>query len=611
MQKVRPLKTQIIFFFAVFMIALCAILTVMAIMQSINVASIIFAEQGLAITESVQRDLIDPAAFERIAKNKDPEDPAYHSIQQAMLKKLNETDALFLYTIAPVGDPAVHDWQYVIDGSDVIGGDDFSPLGVAVDLSNYDNSFWSAIDTKSSQYSKLEKDTEFDMWLFSVFTPILNANGNVIGIIGCDFNADRLIAIVTRQIIRQSILALLFAAVGVGVMLIFMRMIFPRLAKVTEILKSISEGDGDLTTRIAIRKMDEIGTMASYFNQTLDKIKDMIVLVKGEAARLGSIGTDLASNMTETATAINQITANIQSIKGQAISQSASVTETSATMEQVSNNINKLNEHVEEQTASVSRSSSAIEEMLANIQSVTGTLIKNAENVRELTAASEVGRSGLQGVSADIREIARESEGLLEINSVIKNIASQTNLLSMNAAIEAAHAGEAGRGFAVVADEIRKLAENSSGQSKIISGVLKKIKEAIDKITKSTNSVLDKFQAIDGSVRTVSDQEENIRNAMEEQGEGSKQILDAIAKLNEITQMVKQGSQEMLEGSREVINESKNLEKVTAEITNGVTEMAGGADQITIAVNRVNEISRENKDGIDNLTREMSKFKVE
>jgi methyl-accepting chemotaxis protein len=214
-------------------------------------------------------------------------------------------------------------------------------------------------------------------------------------------------------------------------------------------------------------------------------------------------------------------------------------------------------------------------------------------------------------VATDIQEIARESEGLLEINAVMENIASQTNLLSMNAAIEAAHAGEAGKGFAVVADEIRKLAESSGEQSKTISSVLKKIKESIDKITKSTDAVLNKFEAIDTGVKIVADQEENIRNAMEEQGEGSKQILDAIGQLNDITQLVKSGSVEMLEGSKEVIQESKNLEMVTQEITNGMNEMATGADQINAAVTRVNTISGQNKESIDVLVKEVSRFKVE
>ena len=370
-------------------------------------------------------------------------------------------------------------------------------------------------------------------------------------------------------------------------------------------------GQGDLTNHINFSSKDEIGDLSRNFNLTLEKIKDLITTIKKESDTLSGIGATLANNTTESAAAVNEISATIQSIKGQVVNQSASVTQTNATMEQISANIDKLNEEVKLQSQTVSQSSSAIEQMLANIQSVTQTLVKNAANVKDLMEASEVGRTGLQGVAQDIQEIAHESEGLLEINSVMQNIASQTNLLSMNAAIEAAHAGEAGKGFSVVADEIRKLAENSSVQSKTISAVLKKIKDSIDKITRSTGTVLDKFAAIDNGVKTVSDQEENIRNAMQEQGEGSKQVLKAISKLNEITRQVEEGSEQMLEGSKEIITESRNLEKVTQEISGGMTEMAKGASQINVAVNEVNDISGQNKGSIDNLIVAVSRFKIE
>jgi len=413
---------------------------------------------------------------------------------------------------------------------------------------------------------------------------------------------------ITRFTVILAVIAILVTATIIFVVLGY---VTKPIEKVTDTLKDISEGEGDLTRTIPEKGNDEITDMSRYFNLTLEKIKKLIVSIKEHSGVLSDTGNELASNMTETAAAMNEITANIQSIKGRMLNQSASVTQTGATMEQITNNINKLNGFVEQQTASVSKSSSAVEEMLANIKSVTQTLVKNGESVSELTTSSGLGRVSLQGAASDIQEIARNSEGLLQINKVMEDIASQTSLLSMNAAIEAAHAGEAGKGFAVVAEEIRKLADSSSQQSKTISAVLKNIKASIDKVSASTGTTLTNFEAIDSGVKTVSQQEENIRSTMEEQNEGSKYILEAVGKLNEITRQVKEESSEMLDGSREVIQESRNLDQVTQEITGGINEMASGAEQINKAVNKINEISAKNRENINLLVKEVSLFKVD
>jgi methyl-accepting chemotaxis protein len=405
------------------------------------------------------------------------------------------------------------------------------------------------------------------------------------------------------------IIMLIAIVIGVVLALFITRSIAAPISKMVNARGVL--GQGDLSQEITVDRNDEFGKMGTFFNETVEKIRGLVKTIKKEAETLYDIGNNLASNMTETAAAINQITGNITSIKQRAVNQSASVTETGATMEQITLNIQKLDEMIQTQSESISQSSSAIEQMLANIQSVTQTLVKNGENVKNLSDASNIGHQGLQEVSADIQEIAKESDGLIEINAVINNIASQTNLLSMNAAIEAAHAGEAGKGFAVVADEIRKLAENSSEQSKTINDVLKRITASINKISTSTESVLGKFEAIDSGVKTVADQEDSIRNAMEEQSEGSKQILDGVAKMNEITTKVKDSAAEMLEGSQQVVTESHNMEGATAEITNGINEMATGAGQINDAVSQIATLSSDNREGISALSSAVAKFKVQ
>jgi methyl-accepting chemotaxis protein len=603
----QSLKIRFIVIFSAFIIAVCVVVSVVSMGETSTIAMEIFSQRGRTAVKEVGA-LIDSESFLGLTRTLSMADPFFVDTQAKMLDLKNKTGALYLYTMARKRDSI---FIYVIDGSAAVDDEDvFSPLGAEEDTSEYDSAFFATLATKTTQVSDLTYQQGWG-WLISVYEPILDSNGNIAGIIGCDFAADFLRNTLRAHVIKFVVMGVVFSAAGFIVLAVMLRLIFARLAKINTLLKEISQGEGDLTRRIKITRQDEIGELASYFNLTMDKIKNLVGTIKTRASSLEQTGDELVSNMTQTAASINQISQNINGIKGQVFNQSTSVTQTGSTMERVSANISKLNTIVEEQTESVSQSSAAVEQMLANIQSVTQTLIKNSQNVQGLTAASEVGRVGLVEVSRDLTDIDVVSEGLLEITSVMQSLASQTNLLAMNAAIEAAHAGNVGKGFAVVADEIRKLAENSSSQSKIISSVLKKLKDSIDKITRSTNTVLEKFTAIDNMVKTVSDQEIVIRNAMEEQGMGSRQILEEISKLKEITSRVKQGSGEMLEGSHEVITESRSLEKVTQQITGGVNEMALGAEQIIIAVNQVHEITAENKDHIRALSDEVARFKID
>ncbi|MDR3301617.1 MAG: bacteriohemerythrin [Spirochaetaceae bacterium] len=411
--------------------------------------------------------------------------------------------------------------------------------------------------------------------------------------------------------------ALALILLSVGAAFLFGWALAKPIVGVSSALKGIAMEEGDLTRRITIPikrahgSEDETAELTRYCNLAMEKICAFVLGIKRQTAMLDGIGGDLSVNMTQTAAVVQQITSNIRSINGQASSQNELLARNSATAGEMSCGLSALYAQIETQTASVEKSSSAVEEMLANIEEVTRTLVKNAENMSILADASEQGHSGLVQVVENIKDIAEESENLLQINTLMQSIASQTNLLSMNAAIEAAHAGEAGKGFAVVADEIRKLAESSSEQSKTISTTLKKIAASIQTIRSSTDNVREKFTAIENGVRTVAEEEERIRGAMEEQGEGSKQVMEAVSAVQEITLQVKTGAASMLDAGKRMSGECVNLESLSTEISNGMFEMEKGADQINTALSNVNTMSARNKENIAILVTEVTHFKTD
>ncbi|MGI5084789.1 methyl-accepting chemotaxis protein [Treponema putidum] len=368
--------------------------------------------------------------------------------------------------------------------------------------------------------------------------------------------------------------------------------------------------EGDLTDRVKVKKNNEVGRIMINLNTAIENNHTMICLLKDEADKMGSIGSQLSSSMEETAAAIKQIGENVKGVKEKAMSQAAGVTETVATVEQINGRLSRLVSGIEMQAASISESSEVITHMAENTVKIAKTLDENNELIKTVYGQTKVGKDGARTTNEIVKQIAEKSASLLEASQIIQNIASQTNLLAMNAAIEAAHAGESGKGFAVVAGEIRKLAEGSNLQGKQIAAVIKETTEIIRNITEAGSQAEKTFIDVYNLVSQISEKEDTILEVMQEQEENGRQVLDAIKRINGVTSEINSASAEMLEGGTQIEQEMQKLAEITLETTDNMNEIASGADQITAAVEEVSEITQKNKASIENLSNEVSKFKV-
>ncbi len=445
----------------------------------------------------------------------------------------------------------------------------------------------------------------------SLYFPLMDPRGNFVTTL---FLGKKLQAV---HMVTYSIFSpLMFFAVIFSVLLLIgliamMRIhILGPLRKVSKAVKNLSSGEADLTVRLPVKGNDEFASLSSDVNTFVELLQSIVQKLRGAQDSLISIGESLSSNSQESASATTQILANIESVRKQSENQNNAVSNTNQLLDVSTMSVDSLGEMIDRQDEIIENSSASIEHMLKNITSVTNAIKKMEDSFSTLTNTVSVGNTKMSNVNGKVEQMSEQSKTLMNANKMISSIAYQTNLLAMNAAIEAAHAGDAGRGFSVVADEIRKLAETSSVQSKTIDMELKNISSSIGEVVSLTKESQAAFGEIVESLGSTTSIIEIIEDAMREQGTTSKQVYSSLAEMKEQSGNVDSKSISLRSNVQDVINDMTTVSKISEMILGSMDEMTSGAKEINTAAQDVSNLAIQTSDNIEEMNKLLNQFKV-
>ncbi len=389
--------------------------------------------------------------------------------------------------------------------------------------------------------------------------------------------------------------------------------IISQISILNKAVLDLSSGNADLTKRVIMPRKSRLKVfnhLVDSVNAFINKLHGIIESVKGSEMTLTTVGNDMGISTENAASAISQIIANIESVHGQINQQTENVHDTAGAVNEIAANIDSLERMIQGQAKGVSSASTAIEQMIGNINSVNNSVDKMADSFTQLENQAHIGQDKQKAVNEKVREIQEKSAMLQEANKAIADIASQTNLLAMNAAIEAAHAGEAGKGFAVVADEIRKLSETSSSQSKTIGDQLQSIETSIVEVVNASQDSSRTFTSVSDEINSTNQLVREIKLAMDEQTEGSKQIIDTLHNMNNSTQEVTNAAAEMTEGNKLILRNIQILQDFSDTMKSSMGEMAVGAKKINESGSELSNISSKMKNSISEIDSQMGQFTV-
>ena len=554
-----PYKFRLLVISLFFFCLSSAVITYIGVKTLSGSAIMAFSERGIAAIYKAN-SAVDAEQFIQLADFGTESHPYYKILYDKLSSIRQAQGCSYLYAMVNLDKTK---YKYVVDSSSPFD-ENFNSCGTIEDLGRNSRFAAACLENQKVTVSSIYKSAEKG-WVITVFSPILS-NGKSAGFVACDYRVQELVENIHKS--RNKMILCAFAATLTGflTLLFYISLFFKRLKKVSDAMEDISSGARDLTQRLKIHGNTELDILCKAYNDIIVNLQEMVKNISKSIDSLSDNSSVLLKQNNETISLIENAKFSIEDIYSKADNQNMLSARVSDGIDGVEKAVTILDEKIVQQSEAVEKSSEAVEDIHSSINSANQAIERISNEYAVIVAETEDGRQKQNQVLNQVDVIVQQAQNLAQANAVISSIASQTNLLAMNAAIEAAHAGESGKGFSVVADEIRKLAENSATQSTAVTKLIDDIEKAIEGIVTVSKSSSDSFSSLGGKIQGMNALLAEIKDDMKNQNSGAKHILDMMQLLSNATAGIKESSDTMKNNTLSVVEQIVHLKESSKAI---------------------------------------------